>query len=62
VEAIPQIPHMRLYSSEVPVYWKQKYASRNQRHRAWVKQQARREAAAKSGPSLWQWLRSRFTR
>ena len=44
------------------MYWKQKYASRNQRHRAWVKQQAQREAGAKGGPSLWQWLRSRFVR
>jgi len=53
---------MRHYSSEVPVYWKPKYATRSQRHRAWVKQQARREEAARSGLSLWQWLRARFTR
>jgi hypothetical protein len=30
-----------------PVYWKPKYATRGQRHRAWVKRQARREAALK---------------
>jgi hypothetical protein len=29
----------------MPVYWKPKYGTRSQRHRAWVKQQARREAA-----------------
>jgi hypothetical protein len=27
-----------------PIYWKPRYATRGQRHRAWVKQQARREA------------------
>jgi len=52
---------MRDYSSCVPVYWKPRYATRSQRHRAWVKQQERREAAARSGPSLWQWLRARFS-
>jgi len=62
VVAIPQIPHTALYSRGVPVYWKQKYASRNQRHRAWVREQARREAAARGAPSLWQWLRARFGR
>jgi hypothetical protein len=29
----------------MPIYWKPKYATRSQRHRAWVKQQARREEA-----------------
>ena len=33
-----------------PVYWKPKYATRGQRHRAWVKQQARREAELKRVP------------
>jgi hypothetical protein len=28
-----------------PVYWKPRYATRAQRHRAWVRQQARRDAA-----------------
>jgi hypothetical protein len=29
----------------VPVYWKQRYAGRGQRHRAWVRQELKREAA-----------------
>jgi hypothetical protein len=39
-----------------PVYWKQKYATRGQRHRAWVKRQAARDAALqrRSGDSLLQ--------
>jgi len=32
----------------VPVYWKQRYAGRGQRHRAWVRQQEKREAALRS--------------
>jgi hypothetical protein len=32
------------------VFWKPKYATRGQRHRAWVKQQARREAALRKKP------------
>jgi hypothetical protein len=31
-----------------PVYWKPKYGTRSSRHRAWVKQESKREAAAKS--------------
>jgi hypothetical protein len=38
-----------------PIYWKPKYATRGQRHRAWVKQQARREAELKKARK-----RSRF--
>jgi len=34
-----------------PIYWKPRYATRGQRHRAWVKQQARREAALRKQPS-----------
>ena len=30
-----------------PVYWKPKYGTRSSRHRAWVRRQAQREAAAK---------------
>jgi hypothetical protein len=30
-----------------PIYWKPKYGTRSSRHRAFVKQQAKREAAAK---------------
>jgi hypothetical protein len=41
-----------------PIYWKPRYATRGQRHRAWVKQQARRESALRKQPS--QSLRSRF--
>jgi hypothetical protein len=33
----------------VPVYWKPRYATRSQRHRAWVRVDARREAAARRG-------------
>jgi hypothetical protein len=36
----------------MPVYWKPKYGTRSSRHRAWVRQQAKREAAAKRGPSI----------
>jgi len=55
---------MRDYSSCVPVYWKPKYATRGQRHRAWVKQQARREAALKrdTPPSLWARIRGWLNR
>jgi hypothetical protein len=38
-----------------PVYWKPKYATRGQRHRAWVKQQARREAALRAKPPKRSW-------
>jgi hypothetical protein len=30
-----------------PVYWKPKYGTRSSRHRAWVKQESKREAKAK---------------
>jgi len=55
---------MALYSRAVPVYWKPRYATRGQRHRAWVRRQAAREEALRraAGPSLWQRLRSRFAR
>jgi hypothetical protein len=33
-----------------PIYWKPRYATRGQKHRAWVKQQARREAALRTTP------------
>ncbi len=47
-----------------PIYWKPRYATRGQRHRAWVKRQAAREAALRerAGPSLWQRLRAWLTR
>jgi hypothetical protein len=28
-----------------PVYWKPKYGTRSSRHKAWVRQEAKREAA-----------------
>jgi hypothetical protein len=34
-----------------PVYWKPKYGTRSSRHRAWVKREARREAAARARPA-----------
>jgi hypothetical protein len=47
-----------------PVYWKPKYGTRSSRHKAWVKQQERREAALARGPreSLWARIRRRLTR
>jgi hypothetical protein len=37
-----------------PVYWKPKYGTRSSRHKAWVRQEAKREAALKKkgAPSL----------
>jgi hypothetical protein len=37
-----------------PLYWKTRYATRGARHRAWVKQQAKREDALRRSarPSL----------
>jgi hypothetical protein len=44
----------------MPVYWKPKYGTRSSRHRAWVEQQSKREAAAKrEGSTL---LRRRLTK
>jgi hypothetical protein len=45
-----------------PFYWKPTYATRGQRHRAWVKQQARREAALRANAPKRSWLRSLFRR
>jgi hypothetical protein len=44
-----------------PIYWKPRYATRGQRHRAWVKQQARREETLKREPKRSFW-RSLFRR
>jgi hypothetical protein len=41
-----------------PVYWKPKYATRGMRHRAWVRQEAKREARVARRPSLLARLRS----
>ena len=42
-----------------PVYWKPKYGTRSSRHKAWVRQEAKREAALKreQRPSLRERLR-----
>ena len=34
----------------MPVYWKPKYGTRSSRHRAWSRQQAKREAALRREP------------
>ena len=48
----------------MPVYWKPKYGTRSSRHRAWSKQQSRREEALRreSSPTLRERLRRLFTR
>jgi hypothetical protein len=47
-----------------PVYWKPKYGTRSSRHRAWARQEARREAALKrkDAVSLRERLRRLFRR
>ena len=35
-----------------PVYWKPKYGTRSSRHKAWVRQEAKREAALKRQPKV----------
>jgi hypothetical protein len=34
----------------MPVYWKPKYGTRSSRHKAWVRQQSKREAALNPRP------------
>jgi hypothetical protein len=34
-----------------PVYWKPKYGTRSSRHKAWVRQEAKREAAQRPAGS-----------
>jgi len=48
----------------MPVYWKPKYGTRSSRHKAWVKQEQKREAAAKRAPrtSLRERLKALFRR
>jgi hypothetical protein len=48
----------------MPVYWKPKYGTRSSRHRAWAKQESKREAAARRVPStsLLERLRRLFKR
>jgi hypothetical protein len=47
-----------------PVYWKPKYGTRSSRHKAWVRQEAKREAAADAVPrtSFRERLRGLFRR
>jgi hypothetical protein len=44
-----------------PVYWKPKYGTRSSRHRAWARQDAKREAVTRRGTPLRDRLR-RFLR
>jgi hypothetical protein len=50
--------------SPKPVYWKPKYGTRSSRHKAWVRREARREAALNAEPraSLRDRMRSLFRR
>ena len=47
-----------------PVYWKPKYGTRSSRHKAWARQEAKREEALKREPavSLRERLRALFRR
>jgi hypothetical protein len=36
----------------MPVYWKPKYGTRSSRHKAWVRQEQKREDALRRRPSL----------
>src|SRR5206468_11643464 len=36
----------------MPVYWKPKYGTRSSRHKAWVRQQQKREAANEGRPKV----------
>jgi hypothetical protein len=47
-----------------PAYWKPKYGTRSSRHRAWAKQELKREAGARRVPStsLLERLRRLFKR
>jgi len=35
-----------------PVYWKPKYGTRSSRHKAWVRQEQKREANARKTPKI----------
>ncbi len=43
----------------MPVYWKPKYGTRSSRHKAWARQEAKREERVARGPSapLRDWVR-----
>jgi hypothetical protein len=46
----------------MPVYWKPKYGTRSSRHKAWTRQEAKREQRVQRGPRrpLRDWLRRLF--
>jgi hypothetical protein len=44
----------------MPIYWKPKYGTRSSRHKAWVREQRKREAALRREPS--ESLRERLRR
>ena len=44
----------------MPVYWKPKYGTRSSRHKAWVRQQRKREATVERAPR--ESLRARLRR
>ena len=48
----------------MPIYWKPKYGTRSSRHKAWVREQKKREAALRREPaeSLRERLRRIFRR
>ena len=48
----------------MPVYWKPKYGTRSSRHKAWVRQETKREEALKRDrpPTLLQRLRQKLGR
>ena len=48
----------------MPVYWKPKYGTRSSRHKAWVRQEARREQRLEREPhpTFRDWLRGLFRR
>ena len=48
----------------MPVYWKPKYGTRSSRHKAWARQEAKREERAAREPStpFRDWIRRLFRR
>jgi hypothetical protein len=48
----------------MPVYWRPKYGTRSSRHKAWTRQEAKREQRLERGGrrTLGSWLRGFFRR
>jgi hypothetical protein len=48
----------------MPVYWRPKYGTRSSRHKAWTRQEAKREQRVERGEraTLRSWLRGFFRR